>query len=136
MDRLKRDKVRVNSNRMDKEVKKWLSWTWCDAINLASLQLLSSHYCRQRPFPCSVSSLGRTALFKALDTPAYARISMATRNLTWATGKRKASVSPHTLHQVHTTFKSVYRIYPDNIMALDRNIKTKKNLIYNYGFTL
>jgi len=65
-------------------------------------------------FPCSVSSLGRTNLFKALDTSTYVKMPMATRNLTWATGKRKTSASPHTLHQVHPTFKSVYRMNPDN----------------------
>lgn len=114
--------------------KKWLFWTWCDAIDLASLQLLSSHYYRQRPFPCSVSSLGLTALFKALDTSAYAKMSMATRNLTWATGKRKASIGPHTLHQAHPTFKSVYRMDPDNIKYADRYINKKESKNLNYGF--
>ena len=66
------------------------------------------------PFPCSVSSLGRTDLFKALDTSAYAKMPIATRNLTWATGKRKISLSPHTIDKDHPTTKSVYRIYPDN----------------------
>ncbi len=54
---------------------------------------------------------------------------MATRNLTWATGKRKASISPHTQHQIHTTFKSVYRIYPDNIMSYKTIINVNKNLM-------
>ena len=113
--------------------KKWLSWTWCFAIDLAFLQLLSSHYYRQRPFPCSVSSLGLTALFKALGTSAYAKMSMATRNLTWATGKRKASASPHTQHQIHTTFKSVYRIYPDNTIDHQTIISPKTKSKLNYG---
>ena len=39
---------------------------------------------------------------------------MATRNLAWATGKRKISSSSHTLPPKHTLTKSVYRIYPDN----------------------
>jgi len=45
------------------------------------------------PFPCSVASLGRTDLFKALDFPAYAEKPMATRNLIRAPGKREISVS-------------------------------------------
>ena len=80
------------------------------------------------PFPCSVSSLGHTALFKALGTSAYAKMSMATRNLTWATGKRKASTSPHTQHQIHTTFKSVYRIYPDNTNGFETLINSRSKL--------
>jgi len=45
------------------------------------------------PFPCSVASLGRTDLFKALESYAYAKNPMATRNLIWAPGKRKISAS-------------------------------------------
>lgn len=84
----------------------------CDKLGFpaAVIQSLS----QADSFPCSVSSLGRTNLFKALDTSTYVKMPMATRNLTWATGKRKASASPHTLHQDHPTCKSVYRMYPDN----------------------
>lgn len=46
------------------------------------------------PFPCSVSSLGRTDLFKALEPPAYTKNPMATRNLIRAPGKRKISSGP------------------------------------------
>ena len=45
-------------------------------------------------FPCSVASLGRTNLFKALDSRAYAQEPMATRNLIRAPGKREISSSP------------------------------------------
>ena len=86
------------------------------------------------PFPCSVSSLGRTDLFKALGTSAYAEMSIATRNLTWATGKRKASASPHTQHQTHPTFKSVYRIYPDNSLDFEFFINPKSKSKLYYGF--
>ena len=46
------------------------------------------------PFPCSVTCLGRTDLFKALDFPACAGNPMATRNLIRAPGKREVSSSP------------------------------------------
>jgi hypothetical protein len=45
-------------------------------------------------FPCSVASLGRANLFKALDPSAYAKRPMATRNLIRAPGKREISASP------------------------------------------
>lgn len=48
-------------------------------------------------FPCSVASLGRTNLFKALDPSAYAERPMATRNLIRAPGKREISASPQPL---------------------------------------
>lgn len=89
----------------------------CDRLGFPAAVIQS--LLQAEPFPCSVSSLGRTVLFKALDTSTYVKMSMATRNLTWASGKRKASASPHTQHQLHTTLKSVYRIYPDNIIHLD-----------------
>jgi len=46
------------------------------------------------PSPCSVASLGRADLFKALESLAYARNTMATRNLIRAPGKREISASP------------------------------------------
>jgi len=46
------------------------------------------------PFPCSVASLGRPDLFKALDSQAYAQEPMATQNLIRAPGKREISASP------------------------------------------
>lgn len=49
------------------------------------------------PFPCSVASLGRTDLFKALDPSTYVKRPMATRNLIRAPGKRKVSASPQLL---------------------------------------
>ena len=49
------------------------------------------------PFPCSVASLGRTDLFKALEPLAYARNPMATQNLIRAPGKRRISASPQPL---------------------------------------
>ncbi len=94
-----------------------LSLMRCDRLDFPAVVIQS--LLQAGSFPCSVSSLGRTNLFKALDTSSYDEMPIATRNLTWATGKRKASASPHTNHQTHTTFKSVYRIYPDNIMSLN-----------------
>jgi hypothetical protein len=49
------------------------------------------------PFPCSVASLGRTDLFKALEPSAYAKNPMATRNLIRAPGKREISASPQPI---------------------------------------
>ena len=49
------------------------------------------------PFPCSVASLGRADLFKALEPLAYARNPMATQNLIRAPGKRQISASPQPL---------------------------------------
>ena len=46
------------------------------------------------PSPCSVASLGRADLFKALESLAYAWNTMATRNLIRAPGKREISSSP------------------------------------------
>ena len=91
----------------------------CDRLDFPAAVIQS--LLQADPFPCSVASLGRTDLFKALDTSAYAQMPMATRNLTWATGKRKVSLSPHTLHQDHPITKSVYRIYPDNNYGFDAN---------------
>jgi len=44
------------------------------------------------PFPCSVSSLRRTRLFKALEDRGYPRSPMATQNLEW-TGSQGSSES-------------------------------------------
>ena len=49
------------------------------------------------PFPCSVASLGRTDLFKALEFQTYVRNPMATQNLIRAPGKRQISTSPQPL---------------------------------------
>lgn len=66
------------------------------------------------PFPCSVASLGRMDLFKALDPLAYAKEPMATRDLTWATGKRKTSASPLQFVAIIQPLSHVYRMYPGN----------------------
>ena len=84
----------------------------CDRLDSPAVVIQSLF--QADPFPCSVASLGRTDLFKALDPLACAEGPMATRDLTWATGKRRISASPQTFQQFYTLFKSFYRIYPDN----------------------
>ena len=88
----------------------------CDRLDSPAVVIQSLF--QADPFPCSVASLGRTDLFKALDPKACAMGPMATRNLTWATGKRRISTSPQTLQQFHPPLKSFYRLYPDNINVL------------------
>lgn len=85
------------------------------------------------PFPCSVTSLGRTDLFKALDLKACALRPMATRNLAWATGKRKISASSHTFHLKHPLTKSVYRIYPDNSVYFFYSYTKQNNFLVIMG---
>lgn len=87
----------------------------CDKLDSPAVVIQSLY--QADSFPCSVASLGRTNLFKALDISIYTKMPMATQDLTWATGKREISASPHTLQQPHTPLKSVYRIYPDNSYA-------------------
>lgn len=84
-----------------------MSCDWFDSPAAVIQSLLQAD-----PFPCSVASLGHTDLFKALDPSTYVEEPMATRNLTWATGKREISANPRPLHQTHTPFKPVHRIYP------------------------
>jgi hypothetical protein len=103
----------------------------CDKLDFPAAVIQS--LLQADPFPCSVASLGRTDLFKALDTSAYVEMPMATRNLTWATGKRKISVSPHTLHKSHPTTKSVYRIYPDNNYIIINRIYLHEFIFLYYG---
>jgi hypothetical protein len=67
------------------------------------------------PFPCSVTSLGHTDLFKALEPPACAEDPMATRHLIRAPGKREASASPQPLTTSIQPRSHGYRIYPDNL---------------------
>ena len=84
----------------------------CDKLDSPAVVIQSLY--QADSFPCSVSSLGRTNLFKALDTLTSVKMPMATRNLTWATGKREISASPQTLQPSHTPLKPVHRIYPGN----------------------
>ena len=84
-------------------------------------------------FPCSVASLGHTNLFKALDTSTYVEEPMATRNLTWASGKRKISASPHTLQPAHSPFKPIHRMYPGNKYDLEGIYTSKAIIGNNYG---
>lgn len=92
----------------------------CDRLDSPAVVIQSLF--QADPFPCSVASLGHTDLFKALDSKACAMEPMATRNLTWATGKRQISASPQTLQQFHTLCKSFYRLYPDNITVFKKSI--------------
>ena len=66
------------------------------------------------PFPCSVASLGRPDLFKALESQACARNPMATRDLIRAPGKREISSSPQPLITSIQPRSRDYRIYPGN----------------------
>ena len=117
-------------------VKRGVFYPRCYAISSTLLQLLSSHYSRPTPFPCSVTSLGRTGLFKALELQACARSPIATRNLAWAIGKRKISASSHTLHLRHTLTKSVYRIYPDNTLVFMSNNMVVKKYVEIMGLNM
>jgi hypothetical protein len=87
------------------------------------------------PFPCSVTSLGHTDLFKALEPPACAEDPMATRHLIRAPGKREASASPQPLTTSIQPRSHGYRIYPDNLHLVRPPKYPPLPPTTTYGFT-
>ena len=86
------------------------------------------------PFPCSVASLGRTDLFKALELPACARNPMATRDLIRAPGKREISFNPLPLITSIQPRSRDYRIYPGNTHSSFCPIYLPSFHVFTYGF--